>query len=252
MVALILLMATPGSAQVLGGRVLEDGTERPLATATVRILDLSGNVVAADESGPDGGFELEVGRSGQHLLIVDLLGYAQVQVVLDLPAEERVHAEILMTPEAVPVEPVVVEAEPRNPGLQATGYYERRDRGMGLGIDRAEIEERHPRRVSDLLQGKARTRVVRSSRLPWQDVRFVGSEKVNMLGITYCWPAILVDGIVARRAIEGTSPGTWLDEIAPPPSQIEAVELFRSGAEVPSRFGATGSSCGIVAIWTRR
>jgi len=38
------------------------------------------------------------------------------------------------------------------------------------------------------------------------------------------------------------------------PRDIEAIEVYRSGAQVPAQFGGMGpfTRCGVVVVWTRR
>jgi len=36
------------------------------------------------------------------------------------------------------------------------------------------------------------------------------------------------------------------------PTDILGVEVYRSAGQMPPEFNATGSSCGVIAFWTRR
>ncbi len=60
-----------------------------------------------------------------------------------------------------------------------------------------------------------------------------------------CYTEVYLDG--ARLS------STWLpfnlDDI--PIDQIAAMEFYRSAAEIPPELNATGSACGVLAIWTR-
>jgi hypothetical protein len=35
-------------------------------------------------------------------------------------------------------------------------------------------------------------------------------------------------------------------------NQVEAVEAYSGGADIPPEFNVTGSACGVIVIWTRR
>jgi hypothetical protein len=60
----------------------------------------------------------------------------------------------------------------------------------------------------------------------------------------YCLPLLFMDGMKMNSAAD-------LSAVVPP-SQVEAVELYRSTAEIPVQYN-TGSqaSCGVIVIWTR-
>jgi hypothetical protein len=66
---------------------------------------------------------------------------------------------------------------------------------------------------------------------------------------------VIVDGVVRYR---GMATGT-MSAVPPPdfrrefePSMFSAIEVYRSGAEVPIEFGGNGAHCGIIVLWTRR
>lgn len=48
-------------------------------------------------------------------------------------------------------------------------------------------------------------------------------------------------------------PEISLDDVVMP-EDVEAVEVYRRGLEVPAKFGGTSIStqCGVIVIWTRR
>ena len=41
-----------------------------------------------------------------------------------------------------------------------------------------------------------------------------------------------------------------LDDIVEP-ANIAGIEIYRSPAELPARFGGAESACGVIVIWTR-
>ncbi|MBV9111159.1 MAG: hypothetical protein JO306_17265, partial [Gemmatimonadetes bacterium] len=57
-----------------------------------------------------------------------------------------------------------------------------------------------------------------------------------------CVPVLVVDGI--------PMPGTEMDlEIAP--EDIEGIEVYRGPSEIPPRYIALASPCGLIVVWSR-
>jgi hypothetical protein len=59
-----------------------------------------------------------------------------------------------------------------------------------------------------------------------------------------CPPALYVDGILI---LDGAS---HIDEFVLP-YEVEAVEVYKSAASVPARFGGSTAGCGVIVIWSR-
>jgi hypothetical protein len=58
-----------------------------------------------------------------------------------------------------------------------------------------------------------------------------------------CPPRILVDGSPVA--------GADVDEMVEP-QDINGIEIYRGPSEVPGRWMANRSSCGLIVIWTKR
>lgn len=119
--------------------------------------------------------------------------------------------------------------------LAMRSFDERKARGLGTFITRAEIVERGSSRLSDMLRTKRGVHVVRGR------VRFVaylGTRSVQ------CVPDIWLDG-VRMRSME-------VDEL--PPNTVEMMELYPNLSTVPIEFqsvGANTTPCGVIVVWTR-
>ncbi|HEX8905419.1 MAG TPA: hypothetical protein VF771_11280, partial [Longimicrobiaceae bacterium] len=56
---------------------------------------------------------------------------------------------------------------------------------------------------------------------------------------------------VAQLYVDGVfRPGEISEEVQP--AEVEAVEIYRTAAEVPPEFRREGSACGAILVWTRR
>ncbi len=119
--------------------------------------------------------------------------------------------------------------------LAMRSFDERRARGLGTFITRAEIVERGSSRLSDLLRTKRGVNVVRGR------VRFVAFTGTRG---TTCIPDIWLDGMRTR--------GMEVDEL--PPNTVEMMELYPNFSTVPVEFQSYGSNttpCGTIVVWTR-
>jgi outer membrane receptor for ferrienterochelin and colicin len=146
------------------------------------------------------------------------------------------------------LEPTTVTAEAPVPSLVANGFYDRQRGGTGLFLDRQAIERRSgARELGDLLRA-----------IPGVTVDFNGL--IRLRGIrtgaaSACGaPLVFLDGIAVNRreAASGVpDPSQWQRSIDP--DDIEAIELYRSPAEVPARYNSGGTAaCGVILIWGRR
>jgi hypothetical protein len=58
---------------------------------------------------------------------------------------------------------------------------------------------------------------------------------------------------IQDELLEVIDQGLSLDDIGPP-SDLAAIEIYRSASQVPVQFGGTSVStlCGVIVIWTKR
>lgn len=169
---------------------------------------------------PDGRYRLELARAGYGTL-VDTVSF-RASLGLQIEAE--------LVREAVEMQPLLAVVEARSRRLEASGFYERRDRGFGQFVARDEIEDRDPGRVTDLL---ATMRGVRLGPPPG----LADGRALLMRG--GCVPEIFMDGV---RTIRPFSLDASLH-----PDDVAGIEVYHS-AEVPVQYGVSG--CGAVLVWT--
>lgn len=217
-------------AVLLQGRVTDLLTHRPLAGATIIVTDLDGRrVVWEGASGSDGFF---VGpRLGPSLYQVraEALGYASVDHILPLSGYGRADLQVELGPEALELEPLVVVTRQRT-RLETAGFYERRQRGFGHSLNRAEIEARNPTFVTDLVR-----------MMPGVTVSpgiMGGGGVLRMRG--GCVPDVIMDGVRMAQPVR-------LDDVLQV-SDLEGIEVYSPGSS-PLQY--SHSNCGTVLAWTR-
>ena len=239
--ALLILAAAclPASAQersrAAGGRganvhgtVVEHETGRPLADAPVTLASTASGV-ATRVTNQDGLFLFEGVLPGAYLIEIRLLGYGTLQDSLRVDRGSVVvelSARLSVSP--IAVEPLVVVANPRQPGW-VRAFNARRATGIGTFITREEIDERDPPRVSDLLRS-----------VPGVRAEPLGAHDYALSMRGGCRPSLRLDGVPIfgfRRVDALVRPG-----------ELAAVEVYH-GSEMPAEFGY--HACGVIAFWTR-
>lgn len=138
-------------------------------------------------------------------------------------------------------------------------FEEHRAMGRGTFLDDAALRRRDASRMSDLLRTIAGVRLVS---LPSGGMAITSGipPTANQLAMIARWEST---GEIFRPAcymqvyLDGSRMWGWTDQ--PPidvdtfsPSTIGAIEFYRSAAEAPPEWNATGAVCGTIAFWTRR
>jgi hypothetical protein len=233
------------------GIVWASAAGTPLVDALVEVVE--GEAVARTD--PNGRFRLAGLAAGTIVLAVHRLGYRRLEIEIDLYAgEEFVIPPGTIVLEAVPVQLPEVSVEAPSgmvSHLAKTGFYERRDEGFGVFVERDDIEAWNPKETTDILSRLQGVRVrpnplwgKRPSRLEPPDMRRVIIE-MSRAPVQDCDPIVFLDGMFMG------STATFELNRTVAYTEVEAVEVYRGPAEVPPRFNYRGASCGVIAFWSR-
>ena len=229
----------PLSAQVVRGRILEAGENRPISMAAVSLLTKEAVEVTSTQTGEDGRFQLSSNTSSGFYLYVEALGFLpKLDGSLNLTEGDTVEIDVFLVPSPLPMEPLVVEAEARSRRLEMSGFFERKQAGLGGFIEREEIERRDPRFLSDLFRTRPGFRVVGGP----GNAELV-SRRTSSFLYGNCKPIIYLDGLPM---------GTGAIDNIIPPSLVEAIEIYSGISQLPAQYSGAESGCGVVLLWTRR
>ena len=275
---LLAISSQSAWAQRVHGRLVDLTTGSPLEGGLVTLRSARGERIGSVAATLDGRFEIQAPGPGLYYVQVNRLGY---RLLHDGPFElaaagdrEVVYGMERQAYQLAPVEVLGRRAAERDPYLQQVGFYERQRSDFGHYVTRREIEERQAHRFTDLLRTIPGVRVVPGAGgLAGASIQLRGS-LLSHGGA--CRPQVIVDGLIvirgtarpwrgddgrgADRATEAALPEAdpdreqvSIDDVVMP-DDVEAIEVFRSGVQVPVRFGGTSTStqCGVIAIWTRR
>lgn len=196
-------------------------------------IDVQGTAAAALTS-ESGEFAISGLPSGTQVLVARQLGFAPVEMNVELSARAPYRVNVLMKDPARVLQPMVVKAE-REQGLDRVGFNRRMKAGMGQYLTTEQIEQRNPVYLSDLFRTMPGLRVNTTNGAPQvESTRGYGS-CVNYY----------LDGSPWQSLYAGD-----LDQLVPP-TEIAAVEVY-NGSTTPAEFQQPGQSgCTAVVMWTR-
>jgi hypothetical protein len=180
------------------------------------------------------GEEWSFRRLGFQPLVFELWP-AEGQSALDLA--------IKLKPIAITLGPVIIRGD-RSRALTPwiRDFEQRRQAGLGTFLGEEDIQ-------------KHRASLSATELLRWAgvwvmgDVSGLSGRSLQVFG-AHCWPqgppVIFLDGV---RLME-ESALDWLDMYSP--DELVGVEVYHSPGGMPPQFNATGSDCGVIAVWTKR
>lgn len=222
------------------GRVVDRGNSRPVEAATVRLEPLG--VQAATRY--DGRFSFQDLPSGEYTLHVRHLAYGEHETQVTVEADRTVEVQMGVSEEPVEMEPLEVTVRHRYRPLERRGFYERMRWGAARGgefITPEIIQRRRPSRVSHLFNGLPGVRVA-GGRIPYFPRNALCTSPSGRVSQP---PTVWVDGIKIdiRESVHGINQF--------PVSSVRAIEVYKSAAELPARFGGIDGRCGAIVIWTK-
>lgn len=226
------------SAQILRGRVLEAGSNRPIATAAVSV-SARGQAPLSTESDSAGGFQLTLARPGWYGVRVDRLGYARAETdSVSVGRGEIVEIAIRLSVTAVPLAPLMV-VERRSSRGAPSEFYRRlesgRRTGSGWFITREALDSMNVPSITGIL-----------ARVPHVGMEYDlrGMARPVMLSQGGCLPTLYVNGALLQLAT-----GESIDDMFNP-ATLEGIEIYRNRTELPAEF-AGPRECGAIILWTR-
>ena len=230
---LALRIDRSGEPGNLIGRVTDQATGAPVEAAEVRLLE-AGVYALTDRNGH---FAIDGVEPGAQRIRVGHVAYAGREVTLVIRSGVAQEVEVNLTQEAIPLDPIVVTVRSRRWFLDMRGFQHRMRVGVGHFFTGDDLERRRPGRLLDLIYGIPGLSVRRSGGAYSGSVSFASTRGM-------CSPVVYVDR--SRWRGGGGSP---LLTIAG--SDLEAVEVYRSGLQAPLGFNSD-PRCAAIVVWTRR
>ncbi|HVX39563.1 MAG TPA: carboxypeptidase regulatory-like domain-containing protein [Gemmatimonadaceae bacterium] len=220
-------MATTG---VVTGTVT-DGAKQPIEQVEVSVVNGS----AAARTDTAGRFALTGLFPGSAALRFRRLGFEPVVLMAQVPSGDTTDVDVTLTVVAQQLKGVIVQEDAAKI-MQLADFEDRRRRGFGHFITRAQIEARRPLLMSEMARQIPGT-VLLPNRAGQSTLYFAGAPHQS------CPPQYWVDGVMVT--------GFNIDDIVP--SDVEGVEFYSGPAGLPPQYNRSRGNtiCGVVLIWTR-
>ena len=248
--ALAAALAAPLSAQTIRGKVVDARTGEAVPAAAVAALTREGRGAGQARTGADGTFVLPLRAAGEMRLRVERTGYRPTLTdLMPVAARETIDVELSISTAPLTLAPLRVTARvepPHRRSLEMAGVYDRERMGQGRRLFREDIERQPNMNTTQILSRVVGTTVVRNG--PFEYIAFSRgsiSGSLRQPEVRQCLPLLYLDGV--RMGYGGRAD---LNGVVSP-SQIEAVELYSSAANLPVQYNGSGSACGVILIWTR-
>jgi len=245
----VLLVAPIVSAQaqrgVIKGFIKDEAGDRGLPGAQVSVKNTDLRVLT-DLSGA---YVLEGVWRGETELLVRRVGYVPTHTTVTVKTGDTTRADIAMTsllncldcgPDGNGVTIGAVQTTADATSSRMAGFEQRRARGGGAFITRADIEKRRPNKLSEMLRSVAGVSIKSNSSAGQQPTVQIERSSSSIANGT-CEVQLYLDGHPYPRGN--------IDDF--PPETVEGIEIYRGGAELPAELRAQNAGCGAIAIWTR-
>jgi len=235
--ALLVGETARASAQVVSGRVIEAGSDRPIVAAAISVI-AGGQSVLSTQSDSTGFFRMLLPRPGSYNVRVERLGYAPAQSdTLAVGPGEILEIVIRLGVTAVPLPPLMV-VERRSIGASPE-FYRRleagRRSGIGRFITREELDSTNALSLTSVLARVPQVGMVYDRR---------GKAQPVMLSQGGCRATLYLNGAPLNLA-----GGESIDDLVDP-AVLDGVEIYRNRTELPPEF-AGPRECGAIVFWTR-
>jgi hypothetical protein len=233
------------------GQVLTDSTERPIpgVTVTIELLKLS---AVSDSLGE---FTIRGITPGTQLISARKIGFGAITTRITFMTGAVVEADLMMIPTAAQALPdVKVETKAVIHGKLGE-FEERRLAGNGgRFLTQADLEKRPFSTVTDALRQLPGIEFMRNARQGSEYFAVAGrmSQPAGAMtsgSLQPCFAAVVLDGILVYGAGGAGEPKFNLNQIAP--NTIAGIEFYVGAATIPTKWNATRSTCGLLAIWTK-
>jgi hypothetical protein len=243
---MVLATATVGRAQVaapdttlpaarLRGVVQVAGTDAVIPNAQVVLIGLD-QVVNTNYAGK---FDFGPLPPATYFVQARALGYTPYTIQANLAAASSLEFTFRLKKGAVQLEDLQAKAVERK-----SAFAERMlsPNGFGYYVTAADIERRKIQSTCEIFATIAGVRVTNGGGTGSCAVRVIRAQGLS-IGNADCGPAIFLNG--SRSDID------LIDSGIIPVTDIEGIEVYKGNGSTPAEFTGPGSTCGVIAIWTK-
>jgi hypothetical protein len=253
---LLLAVAAPALAAqaVMVGVVRNDSTGAPIPGVEV----LLNGTPHTTTTNAQGRYILAGLPAGTYQAFFRLIGHLPVRVDVRLTAGDTTRANTTLIQSEVVLDPIVVTGAPslRGVGMGREALEERRRLGFGRFID-AEALRRYDTHLhlDDVLRrdSGAEVHLMKldgfSARVAFHPARRDIEGRLNcIMSVYYNGVQVGVGGVLGPFGSGNLKP---IDLRMYNLSGLDAIEVYRSAAEVPAEYGGASGACGVILLWSR-
>ena len=240
-------VSTPTASQVVRGQVRRADTDETVQRARIELMNRAGNTTGATTSDEVGEFLIATREQGKWWLRVRRQGFATARHgPITLLAKDTVVIVVLLEPEVVLLDTVVVETDVGFEYLRDVGFYQREQLRLGRRVGPEAVERRRviARYVADYAVSLPGVVIVERPEAGFG--RQIGMKNCRVLNYYVDDrhvsrnggppdPAETGMGILRDRLED------WVD-----PQDVLAIELYTRSSKRPPEY----SACSVV-VWTR-
>jgi hypothetical protein len=240
------LLPGAATAQVLRGTVIDEATGGVVAAGEVMVLATDRDTVLARGEVDRGAFYIELPAPGVYRLRAIALGYQTVTSdAVTAPPATVVTVELRTRANALPLEPLIVVAERREP-FWLDDIRERQRQGGGSFLYREELDIRASSELADVLRSLAGVDIemvgTGSQAVPYPSMRRAAAAAVRT-----CHARLFLNGHPLPKGSDLVR-----EFMNTRPADIEAIEVYRGPAQTPGYYAIwDDGECGVVAMWLR-
>ena len=216
--------------------IVRDSVGVPIAQVAIGVVG-STTETHHSISNQSGFYELGGVGAGTIRLFARRIGYAPETSSVVIVAGATVTANVILAVAPVELRPTIVESDAMRGKMGP--FNQRRARGVGSFITRADIEKHQAGTISELLRYLPGVGVTQKMAGEPQPVHMQRSANSTLQGA--CTVQLYVDG--------HPYPNGNVDDFAP--GGMEGIEVYKSASEIPAAFRTRDATCGVIALWTR-
>jgi hypothetical protein len=245
-----LAAPSPGNAApsplALAGIVIDVRTGQPIPGVHVAF-----NTTDTATSQRDGtfGFDRAGWKAGTNRVTFRRLGYrAGLHELRVASADTTMWLNVLLEPLAVELEEMVISGERLVVPKHMRGFYERRDRGVGTFLTRAEIQRRMAPRLLDILLTMPGVAIRGSTRGLDEHLYLTRAGARCRDPEPPIPPVVFVDGRTWGTILADDPITDLLNSLQP--EIVVGIEVYSSPGQIPAEFNRREARCGAIVIWT--
>ncbi|MGH7470315.1 MAG: carboxypeptidase-like regulatory domain-containing protein [Longimicrobiales bacterium] len=248
LVSSLLLTVGIASGQEMRGRVVDDGSRRPVVGATATLL-AGGNTLARAATDANGFFSLRPSAAGDYEIAIEMIGYAAERRTVTYNGQAMALPAFVLKTAAIPLDPVEASARRESNATAEVGFL--RASHVIAGARLAQLEQQAARPITLVREiGGLRVREFVSSTgepvICVESRRAIMSMNAPARRQPACqWPVIVIDGI---KIGDSSGAQQTFREL-----QLQEMESFEylTPVEAGQRYGLEASAQGALVIWTR-